>query len=152
MSATRTTRAKGTTSPAVGDDYLDLVKQFPLRPIRSQTEMKQAGDILDRLVGRDDLTPGQQDYLAALARFVREYEGEALRATLAELTPIDIVRHLMQENHMNTSDLGMVLGSRGLASEVLNGKRGLSKTLIAKLAKRFRVDPALFLEVEEETA
>src|SRR5689334_978195 len=102
MSATRAVRAKSAPPPVVGDDYLDLVKQFPLRPIHSETEMKQAGGILDRLVGREDLTPGQQDYLAALARFVREYEDQALRGKLAELKPIDLVRHLMQENNMNT--------------------------------------------------
>jgi HTH-type transcriptional regulator/antitoxin HigA len=56
----------------------------------------------------------------------------------------------MRENGMNTSDLGAVLGSRGLASEVLNGRRGLSKTLIAKLSRRFHIDPALFLNVPEE--
>lgn len=68
------------------------------------------------------------------------------RNRLQKLTPVEVLKNLMTENGMNTSDLGAVLGSRGLASEVLNGKRGLRKTLIAKLAKRFRVDPGLFLE------
>ena len=62
------------------------------------------------------------------------------------LKPIELLKHLMEENNMNTSELGYVLGSRGLASEVLNGKRGLSKTLIAKLSRRFGVDPVLFLQ------
>ena len=45
-----------------------------------------------------------------------------------------------QEEFSNAS------GNLGLASEVLNGKRALSKTLIGKLARRFRVEPALFLD------
>lgn len=152
MRTTRAATKRRVAAPAVGDDYLDLVKQFPLRPIRSQAEMATAGAVLDRLAGRDDLTPGQRDYLEALVRFVREFEEQTVRATLGRLTPVEVLKHLMRENRMNTSDLGAVFGSRGLASEVLNGKRGLSKTLIAKLAKRFRVDPILFLDVNEEAA
>jgi HTH-type transcriptional regulator/antitoxin HigA len=112
--------------------------------------MRTAGEILDRLVGREDLAPGQRDYLEALVRFVRDFEELNYRGKLQRLTPVEVLKHLMNENRMNTSDLGAVLGSRGLASEVLNGKRGLSKTLIAKLARRFRVDPTLFLGAPEE--
>ena len=150
MSTTRTDRRGRAIGPVVADDYLDLVRLFPLRPIRSESEMRIAGEMLDRLVGREDLTPGQRDYLEALARFVRDFEEQNFRDKLQKLTPVEVLRNLMTENRMNTSDLGAVLGSRGLASEVLNGKRGLSKTLIAKLAKRFRVDPGLFLEAPEE--
>ena len=112
--------------------------------------MREAGEILDRYVGRDDLTPGESDYVAALAHFVREYERQAFRSELRRLKPVEVLKHLMAENRMNTSDLGAILGSRGLASEVLNRKRGLSKTLIVKLSRRFRVDPALFLDADEE--
>ena len=135
-----------TVIPRVADDYLALVKAFPLRPLKSQQELRAAGTILDRYIGREDLTEGQRDYLAGLSRFVEDYEQEKKLAELKRLSPIEILRHLLEENDMNTSDLGYILGSRGLASEVLNGNRGLSKTLIRKLAEAFHVDPALFLE------
>jgi HTH-type transcriptional regulator/antitoxin HigA len=129
----------------VSEDYLDLIREFPIRPITSAREHAAAQSILDRLIGRADLSKGQLDYLAALVRFVEEYERERFKLAPKRLTPIELLRHLMAENDMNTSDLGYVLGSRGLASEVLNGKRGLSKMLIRRLAERFRIDPALFL-------
>ena len=110
--------------------------------------MRHAQELLDHYVGRDDLTPGQRDYVAALAHFVADYERKTTATHFRRLKPIDLLQHLMRENDMNTSDLGAVLGSRGLASEVLNGKRGLSKTLIAKLARRFNVAPSLFLDVD----
>jgi HTH-type transcriptional regulator / antitoxin HigA len=149
MKVIREHARRRTPSPAVSDEYLELVRRFPLRPIRTGDEMQDAGELLDRYVGRDDLTAGESDYVAALAHFVHEYERRTVGATLRRLKPVDLLKHLMAENCMNTSDLGAILGSRGLASEVLNGKRGLSKTLIAKLARRFRVDPALFLDVSE---
>lgn len=107
--------------------------------------MRDARELLDHYVGRDDLTPGQRDYVAALARFASDFERETVVTRLRRLKPVELLKHLMRENGMNTSDLGAILGSRGLASEVLNGNRGLSKTLIGKLARRFQVDPALFL-------
>jgi len=131
----------------VADDYLELVKTFPLRPLKSRQELKTAGAILDRYIGRDDLTAGQRDYLAALARFVEDYEQEQKLAERKRLTPIELLKHLLEENEMNTSGLGYIVGSRGLASEVLNGNRGLSKTLIRKLSEGFNVDPGLFLEI-----
>ena len=145
MRSTRVAKSR----PRVEDDYLDLVRQFPLRPIRTDGEMRVAQELLDRFVGRDDLTPGQRDYVAALARFAGDYERDAVAARLRRLKPIDLLKHLLRENGMNTSDLGAVLGSRGLASEVLNGKRGLSKTLIGKLSRRFHVDASLFLDAAD---
>jgi HTH-type transcriptional regulator/antitoxin HigA len=131
---------------AATNDYLELIRELPIRPITSAKEHKAAQVILDRLVGRDDLTSGQLDYLAALIRFVEDYERERFTLGMKRLTPIELLRHLMEENDMNTSDLGYILGSRGLASEVLNGKRGLSKMLIRRLSEHFGVGPSLFLE------
>lgn len=131
---------------SVDESYLDLIKEFRLRPIQTAEEHVAAQAILDRLIGRPDWTGGQIDYLAGLARFVEDYEQEHYAAQFPKLSPIEILKHLLEENDMTTSDLGQVLGSRGLASEVLNGKRGLSKALIRKLADRFAVDAALFLK------
>ncbi|MGA2497125.1 MAG: hypothetical protein ABSH20_05260 [Tepidisphaeraceae bacterium] len=47
---------------------------------------------------------------------------------------------------MSVTDLGTLLGSKGVASEILHSKRALSKTHIFELARRFSVDPRLFLE------
>jgi HTH-type transcriptional regulator/antitoxin HigA len=140
----RALRAEG-----LDQDYFELIKRLPLRPLRRAREFSAAAAILDELVGRDDLSEGQRDYLDALVRFVEDYEKERLRDKLRKLRPLELLRHLMEENGMSTADLGHVLGSRGLASEVLNRKRGLSKRLIGRLAARFGVDPALFLESDE---
>ena len=149
MSSIRLSKNPPGGGPAAADDYLDLVRRFPLRPIATAGQMRIAQQILDHYVGRDDLTPGERDYVAALAHFAADYERRAVTTRLRRLKPAELLRHLMRENGMSTSDLGAVLGSRGLASEVLSGKRGLSKTLIGKLSRRFNLDPALFLDVED---
>jgi HTH-type transcriptional regulator/antitoxin HigA len=139
-------RRNTNTFKRVADDYLELVKRHPLRPIRSRAEFLAAGKVLDGIVGLESLSGGQRDYVDALVHFVAEYEKRTFHGRLRRLTPIDVLRELMEANKMNTTDLGNVLGARGLASEILNGKRGLSKSLIIKLAKRFGVEPDLFLD------
>lgn len=146
---TRAATASGPRKASVGRDYLTLVKQFPLRSLRSQQEHAAAGAILDELVGRNDLSDGVRDYIDALAHFVTDYEQRTLGARFRKLKPVEVLRELMSMNNMNTTDLGYILGTRGLASEVLNGKRGLSKALIGKLARRFNVNSSVFLPADE---
>lgn len=129
----------------VSSDYLKLISELPLRPLKSKSDFAAAQSILDRLVGREDLSEGQLDYIAALARFVQDYEREHRQRKLIRLSTIDMLKFLMEESDMNTSDLGYILGSRGLASEVLNGKRDLSKALIRKLSAHFGLPASLFL-------
>lgn len=134
-----------TTGFGASDSYVRCVENFALRPLRRKEEYQIALGILGRMAGREDLDEGERDYVAGLSRFVGDYEEAKHGAALAKMEPIELLRHLMEENEMNTTDLGYVLGSRGLASEVLNGKRGLSKRLIGRLAERFGVDAGLFI-------
>src|SRR5688500_4935248 len=115
---------------AIDEGYYDLVREFPLRPIRSAKDHQAAQRILDRTIGRADLTAGERDYLEALLHFLEDYERDRSAALLTAMKPLELLQHLMEENRMSTTELGDILGSRGLASEVLNGKRGLSKMLI----------------------
>jgi HTH-type transcriptional regulator / antitoxin HigA len=141
----KTIAPKASRGKGASEDYLRLVRALPIRPLKTAKEYVAAQRVLDGLVGREDLNPGKVDYVAGLARFVEDYEREHRMGQLRRLSPMELLRHLMEENDMNTSDLGYVLGSRGLASEVLGGKRGLSKMLIRRLSERFNVDPGLFL-------
>jgi HTH-type transcriptional regulator/antitoxin HigA len=142
---TKTATASRKVRPASGD-YLALVAELPIRPITTAAEYKAAQAILDRLIGRDDLTVGQRDYLAAIVRFVGDYEQLKWPVAGEKMSPLEALKFLLEENDMSTTDLGYVVGSRGLASEILNGKRGMSKAVIGKLAKRFCVNPSLFLD------
>jgi HTH-type transcriptional regulator/antitoxin HigA len=135
----------------VPDDYLDLVKRFPLRPLRSTAEYDAAVAILDSLFGRDDLSAGRRQYVDALATFVEEYDKEHYpRQTTS--SPIELLREMLDQRGMNTTALGVLFGSKGVASEVLNGKRDLNLNQIYKLAGHFKVDPGVFLSRRPERA
>ena len=128
------------------DEYLELVKRLPIRPFRAACEYDAAAELLDTLVLRNDLSDGEKDYMEALALCIEDYDRRHLVFDTSGRTPLELIRHLMEANEMSVTDLGAVLGSKGVASEILHGKRSLSKSHLFKLAERFNVDPGLFLE------
>jgi len=147
---TKTMTKKRTRSAA--DDYMELVRCFPLRPIRTRADYQLAAEILADLVGRADegLTAGENDYADVLSRLVREYDQQhssILKDLAAKggVSPINALKYLIEEHGMNTIALGKLVGGSGQASMILNGKRELSKANIRTLAGHFNVSPALFL-------
>jgi HTH-type transcriptional regulator / antitoxin HigA len=130
------------------DSYFELVREFPLVPIRTEAEYEPALAFLRKLAVRDEgtLDEGEKAYLDALTHFVGDYEEKHLRAQIGHMTPLEALEFLMRENGMRPVDLGKLLGNRSLASQILHGKRGLSKTHIRLLSERFKVEPGLFFE------
>ena len=63
---------------------------------------------------------------------------------LPDASPIDTLQYLIDEHDLTQSDLPEI-GSQGVVSEVLRGKRQLNLRQIEKLAARFHVSPAAFL-------
>jgi HTH-type transcriptional regulator/antitoxin HigA len=131
------------------DDYLALVQRLPLRPLRTVAEYNAAAKLLDTMVLRQDLSDGEKDYVEALSVFIEDFDRRHNVFDTSGRTPLDMLRHLMEANDWDVTALGALLGSKGVASEVLRGKRSLSKSHIFKLAERFNVDPGLFLEKPE---
>lgn len=134
------------------NDYLKLIRKFPLRPIRTRGDYIQATDILAGLVGRADagLTSDERDYVDVLGQLIDTYEQQH-SGPLKEMgingkvSPIEALKYLMEEHRMNTIALGKLVGGTGQASMILNGKRELSKANIRTLANYFNVSPALFI-------
>src|SRR5258708_40321047 len=60
------------------DRYLDLVRRFPLRPLRSDADLDAAVAVIDALIDRPKLTAPEQDYLDVLSDLVAAYEAEAV--------------------------------------------------------------------------
>jgi HTH-type transcriptional regulator/antitoxin HigA len=138
-------RTKSKERAAAADDYLDLVRRFPLRPIRTREEYDAAMKVLDELLVRSGLTPSESDYVQVLAQTIHAYNERHGSLTREKMSPIGALKFLMEENGMNTVALGKLVGGSGQASMILSGKRELSKGNIRALAERFKVSPALFI-------
>jgi len=133
----------------IRDTYFDLVRAFPLRPIRSEPEFNRATAVLTQLAKskpEDQMDSGERDYLETLALMVQRFEQKRRNTALSKTTPLDRLKFLMDETGMNVNAIGRVIGSQPNASLILHGKRAMSKAQILKLARHFDLSPALFME------
>ena len=122
---------------------LGLQKKFlMLRPIHEESDYQNALGVATELASRSGLTSEQADYLEVLTTLIADYEEKHIE--MSKHGPQELLKFLLEENEMNGSDLGRLLGSRTLGPALLRGQRSLSKTHIKKLADHFSVSPALF--------
>ena len=56
-----------------GNDYLDLVRRFPLRPLRSEKELDEAIRLIDSLLDQEELNDDAQDYLDVLRDLISQF-------------------------------------------------------------------------------
>lgn len=116
----------------------------PLLSIRNEREynaaVKRLNALLDE-IGDDEKHPlyGLLDTLGSL---IALYEEE--HYPIPEATGAEVLRFLMDEHGLTQSDLPEI-GSQGVVSEILNGKRELNVRQIRGLAKRFKVSSAVFV-------
>lgn len=133
--------------PKVADDYLDLVRRFPLVPIKSEAHLRNAFKVIDALsiIDEERLTNGQADYLLVLTDLVERYEARHYSMGRAFEDGIEALKYLLDEHQMTASDLGRLLGSRQLGAAILRRDRQLSKGHIVKLCDHFKVSADLLL-------
>ena len=137
-SATKSRRA-GTLN-----GYLKLVRLFPLRPIRTEAELDGATAIINNLLDRDQLGAAEQDYLDVLGDLVERYENK--HHAIGDVSDAEILEHLLEAKGVTQAAVARATGiAESRLSEVLRGKRQLTRAQISKLATYFRVGPAVFL-------
>ena len=126
------------------DSYVELVLKFPLRPLRTDTDLDRAVEMIDSLINRGDLGQGERDYLDILAAIVEKYERA--EHPIPAVSDAAMLRHLIDARGVKQSKLAAAVGiPMSTISEVLNGKRRLNRNHIAALSKYFAVSPAVFL-------
>ncbi|MDQ2946005.1 MAG: transcriptional regulator [Acidobacteriota bacterium] len=92
---------------------------------------------------RDELTPEEREYSELLTVLIEAFEDA--NYPLEGSTPRSRLSSLMEEHRLRQRDLLEVFGSRGIASEVVNGKRTISKAQAMKLAELLHVPADLFI-------
>ena len=118
-------------------DYMALVAMFPPRPIHDSVDYSNTLEIVMAMAGHQ-LTRDQNDYLAILSEMILQYDREHDQPRKRG-TPLERLQYLVKEAGLSASDLGRLLGSRGMGSLFLTGKRNLSKANIRKLADHFKI-------------
>lgn len=120
-----------------------LVSRFVSVP-HTQEQYENAVKMLDELIDR--IGEAENHPLASLMEtlgtLIENYEKQTFPEPVAD--PMGVLKFLMEEHHLNQADLAEI-GSQGVVSEILNGKRELNLRQIKSLSRRFNVSPAVFI-------
>ena len=150
MAPNRTTTPSQRLHRQPEDRYLELVRQFPLRPLRTNDDLNAAAEVVDSLIDQARLTAAEHDYLDVLSDIVEAYEAKAVR--LRPVGDAEMLRFLIEGRQLTQTDVAKQAGiAESITSEVLAGTRKLNRAQIGKLARYFRVEPGAFSFGEQET-
>ena len=140
-----------TAAPSVQIDarkYSRLLAKAQPRAITNEEENDRMLAIIDQLMskGEENLTPEESALFDLVVTLIEKFETEQYHLERSSrATPLSILRELMAARDLKPSDLWEVFGSKGLTSEVLNGKRAISKSKAKALAEFFRVSAEMFI-------
>ena len=122
-----------------------ISRHVPLRPIRTEQQYDAAVASMNRLLdaGAADETHPLADLVATLGELIGDYD--ALHFPAADVAPSEVLRALMHQHGLTQSELAQELGSQGVVSEILSGKRAMNLRQIRALANRFSVPVTAFV-------
>ena len=130
--------------PHLESRYLDLIHEFPLRPLRSEADLDRAIAMIDALSDRAELTPPERDYLLVLADLIERYEDE--HHPMPPVSGVAMLRHLLEAQGVTQAKVAAETGlAESALSEILAGKRRLNVRYIEALARYFHVNPGVFI-------
>lgn len=112
--------------------------------VRTEEDYAQARATIDALLDEigDDESHPLADVLDFLANQVKAYEDENFQ--IPEAQPSEVLRFLMEQHGFKQEDLGDC-APQSRISDILNGKRSVSKEIAKRLARRFHVRADVFL-------
>ncbi|MFC1868994.1 type II toxin-antitoxin system HigA family antitoxin [Thermodesulfobacteriota bacterium] len=127
----------------------EIAKVWPdIKPIFSvphnEKDYDKLVNLLDSLideVGNNENHP-LTSLMETIGSLIETYESQYINEI--EGNTIDVLNALMKEHGLKQTDLSEI-GSQGVVSEVLSGKRQLNVRQIKMLSKRFKVSPAVFI-------
>ena len=122
--------------------YGQLLEQALPRIIESDEENERLTAELERLDTLPKKSPEQDALAELLTLLIQQFER---RYDLPGVTPLAALQSLMEDRSLRQRDLLTVFGSSSVASDVLNGKREISKLHARRLAEFFHVPVSLFI-------
>jgi len=132
-----------TTTEIKDSTYAKLLAKSLPRPIHAAAEHARLTGILLQLDEREDLSPEEEALAEVLTLLIEDYEEK--RHPLPRVSPNESLNSLMEERGLKHKDIWPVLGNKGAATEVLSGRRSISKAQAKRLAEFFRVPIELFI-------
>jgi len=120
-----------------------LAKVLP-RVIATAEEHERLLAEAEKLMDKGERRTTEEDAaLDLMVRLIKDYEGE--HHPLPDPSPHEMLAYLMEKRGLKQADLVPVFRSRGYVSDVVNGKRAISKTHAKQLADFFQISADIFI-------
>ncbi|HSN00940.1 MAG TPA: hypothetical protein VLS52_08040 [Rudaea sp.] len=123
--------------------FAAIEREVPLHPIRTAAEYDAAVAALNRLLdaGAADERHPLANLAATLGELIGDYDDT--HHPLPEVFGADMLRFLMQQHGLKQGDLPQI-GTQGVVSEILSGKREINLRQVRKLKELFGVSADAF--------
>lgn len=111
--------------------------------IKSKRQYAEYCNILEKLVTGSDKKKATKDEVELLTVLIEKWDEE--HNSFHDVDPVTLLKTLMNEKKLSSTELAGILNvSKGLVSDILNYKKGLSKEVIRGLANYFKVSHEAF--------
>jgi HTH-type transcriptional regulator/antitoxin HigA len=125
--------------------YDHLLLEMRPRPIRSQSAYRRVLGHVERLMGKPELSRPESEMVELLSTLIEQYE--AVEYPTPDCSPAEMLEHLLEVRALSKAQLARDAGiPRSVITNVLAGRRAISKATAVKLARYFRVPLHLFVE------
>jgi HTH-type transcriptional regulator / antitoxin HigA len=112
------------------------------KAIKTEAE-NEAAILLAESLEHRQRNPEEEVLLELLVILIEKFEETSY--PLSNIEPNKILLHLMEAQNMKQEALVGVIGSRGVVSGIVNGKRSISKAQSKILGELLHVSPSLFI-------
>ncbi|HXP62834.1 MAG TPA: hypothetical protein VN829_20200 [Dongiaceae bacterium] len=123
--------------------YAKLLARSLPKPIRSRSEHARLTAMLLELDEREDLSAEEEALAEVLTLLIEDYEEK--HYPLPRVSPNESLKALMEERGLKHKDIWPVLRNKGAATEILSGRRSISKAQARRLAEFLHVPIELFV-------
>ena len=119
------------------------MKTLKYTVIKSESQYNTYCKALEDLLENNENSNDSGDEIELLTLLIEKWDAE--HSTFTEVNPIELLHSLMHNHNLKAKDMVAILGvSKGLVSDILNYKKGLSKEIIRILAGYFKVSQEVF--------
>jgi HTH-type transcriptional regulator / antitoxin HigA len=128
------------------EQYTELLIKHQPKIIETEIEYRQTLAIVEHFVFKKKRTLEELALYDLAIVLVKEYESKICPMDdWRTQSPSEMLQYLLESSGKKQADLVGIIGSSGIVSEVVNGKRSISKSQAKKLGEMFQVSPSLFI-------
>lgn len=136
-------RTANARKPLNSELYAGLFRNALPLPPRSEADNRRLIGLLAALDEREDLTAEEEAFAELLSIVIEDFENR--HYSLPAVSPEEALRALMEDRGLKHKDIAAIVGNKGLTTEILAGRRKISKDVAKRLSESLRVPVEILL-------